>query len=221
MMKNGLAVRKKQKLNMRTLRRIMRVAIGVVWISLMILAGIAAYSFSEMLFATEAPPKYIFLFIGDGMGHSQMTLASLYKTSVLNEEDLIMNSFTSIGLSHTGSGESAITESAAAASAIASGINDIEGRLNIDADGVGHETIAEKLKNQLGHRIGIISSVNINHSTPAAFYSRQESHHNFADIFNQLVNSGFEYFGGGGTLGRPDDYRQVFERHGYICRYAS
>jgi alkaline phosphatase len=149
------------------------------------------------------------------MSYSQITLASLYKTLVLNENDLIMNTFESVGISHTSSAESLITESAAAASAIASGVNDKNEWLNIDGGGIAHETIAEKLKKQLGYKIGIISSVNINHATPAAFYARQESRYNTTDIFFQLVSSGFDYFGGGDILGKPYGFRDILEEHGY------
>ena len=197
------------------MRKMIKILCIAVFAALVILAGFTAFAFSNGLFAREAPPKYIFLFIGDGMSYPQMTLASLYKTSVLKEEDLIMNSFKSVGVAHTGRGESVITESAAAASAMASGVNDMNEWLNIDADGEAHETIAEKLKKQRGYKIGVISSVNINHATPAAFYAKQESRYDNTSIFYQLAESGFDYFGGGDITGKPYDFGEVLERSGY------
>ena len=197
------------------MRKMIKILGVTVFAALLILAGFTAFALSNGLFARETPPKYIFLFIGDGMSYPQMTLASLYKTSVLKEEDLIMNSFKPVGIVHTGSGESVITESAAAASAMASGVNDMNEWLNIDNSGAAHETIAEKLKQQLGYKIGIISSVNITHATPAAFYAHQESRYSSTGIFYQLAESGFDYFGGGDIIGKPADFMETLENHGY------
>ncbi|MCL2813153.1 MAG: alkaline phosphatase [Oscillospiraceae bacterium] len=152
--------------------------------------------------APAKPPKYIFLFIADGCSSPQVALASLYKTSVLKEDDLILNSFKIFGNAYTQSGNSMIPDSAAAASAIAGGINADNGYLNMDANGVKYETIAEKLKNQLGYKIGIISSDNLNHATPAGFYAHQESRYGSAEIFLELAASGFDYFGGGDILAK-------------------
>ena len=44
----------------------------------------------------------------------------------------------------------------------------------------------------------MISSVNLNHATPAAFYAHQASRNNYYEIGLELIESGFEYFAGGG-----------------------
>ena len=54
-------------------------------------------------------------------------------------------------------------------------------------------------------KIGIISSVNLNHATPAAFYAHQASRSSYYDIGLELIDSGFEYFAGGGLL-KPDGH---------------
>lgn len=58
-------------------------------------------------------------------------------------------------------------------------------------------------KEQLGYKIGVVSSVNLNHATPAAFYCHQASRSNYYDIGLELVDSGFDYFAGGGLI-KPD-----------------
>ena len=73
------------------------------------------------------------------------------------------------------------------------------GMINVDESGaVEYETIEEKLHTQKGWKVGVISSVNINHATPAAFYAHQASRNNYYEIGLELVESGFEYFAGGG-----------------------
>jgi alkaline phosphatase len=197
------------------MRRFIKILCIAVFAALIIFAGFTAFAVSNGLFVQEATPKYIFLFVGDGFGYPQMSLASLYKTSVLKEDDLIMNSFKSIGGAYTGSGDSIITDSSAAATALASGIITNNGLLNMDENGVKYETIAEKLKEQFGYKIGVISSVTLSHATPAGFYAHQNSRYNSGDIFNEFIASGFDYFGGGDVLGKPADFRTLLEEKGY------
>jgi alkaline phosphatase len=65
---------------------------------------------------------------------------------------------------------------------------------------IRYETIAEKLHDQKGFEIGVISSVNLNHATPAAFYAHQAKRSSYYEIGLELIDSGFEYFAGGGLL---------------------
>ena len=62
---------------------------------------------------------------------------------------------------------------------------------------VPYETIAEKLHRQKNYKVGVVSSVNIDHATPAAFYAHQKTRKNYYQIGVELANSGFEYFAGG------------------------
>lgn len=154
----------------------------------------------------NSPPKYIFLFIGDGLGHSQMMLASQYLTTVEQRErgnnNLAMLNFDVTGIAFTDNASTIIGESAASASAMASGIKTYATHLNYDIEDNKAETIAEKLKKQLNYRVGVISSVNINHATPAAFYSHQFSRYdNYGSIFLELLNSDFDFFSGGSLYG--------------------
>ncbi|MCL2774520.1 MAG: alkaline phosphatase [Oscillospiraceae bacterium] len=202
-----------ERLYIATMRRYIKIFIGIILALLVISAGFAAVVLSSGVL--KAPPKYVFLFIGDGMSYPEITMTSLYKTSVLKENDLCMNSFKTIGNAYTPSGNSIITDSAAAVSAMASGINTNNGYLNIDKDGNKYETIAEKLKKQLGYKIGIISSDNLNHATPAGFYAHQSSRYNGGDICLELVKSGFDYFGGSDILNQPADFSDILKENGY------
>ena len=58
---------------------------------------------------------------------------------------------------------------------------------------VKYETIAEKLHDK-GYDIGVVSSVNLNHATPAAFYCHQPSRSNYYAIGEEMVASDFDYF---------------------------
>ena len=200
---------------MRSYSKYIKIFLAVLFSLVIVSVGLIAVVMSSDSLV-DTPPKYVFLFIGDGFSYPQLALTSLYKTSVLKEDDLIMHSFKTMGTAYTESGETMITESAAAVSAMASGIKTLNESLNVDKEGNIHETITEKLKNQLGYKIGIISSDNLNHATPAGFYAHQTSRYNdSALIFAELAESGFDYFGGSEILGKPADYMDIFSANGY------
>ena len=149
-------------------------------------------------------PKYIFLFIGDGMGTAQIQSARFYKGTVENngavtEADLSFTSFPEVGSVTTYDSTSFCPDSASTATSIATGHKTESGVINMCpwTRDVPYETIAEKLHAQKGYKVGVVSSVNIDHATPAAFYAHQKTRKNYYQIGVELANSGFEYFAGG------------------------
>ena len=63
-------------------------------------------------------------------------------------------------------------------------------------------------------KIGVLTSVNLNHATPAAFYAHQASRSNYYEIGQELIASGFDYFAGGGLLtptGKNKDLPDLYE----------
>jgi alkaline phosphatase len=83
---------------------------------------------------------------------------------------------------------------------------------------VEYTPITEDLAKR-GYKIGVVSSVPINHATPAAFYSKVASRDEYYNIALQLANSGFDYFGGGGFLSPTGDNQahiyDVLKEKGY------
>lgn len=168
--------------------------------------------------AAEAPaaeataPKYIFLFIGDGMSYPQIQSANYYlsasegdngKTDDIlhSQNNLCFMDFEVAGSAQTFDSTSFCPDSASTATSIATGNKTYSGTINMDETmTISYETIAEKLQAQLGYKIGILSSVNLNHATPAAFYAHQASRNSYYEIGEELVESGFDYFAGGGLL---------------------
>ena len=149
-------------------------------------------------------PKYIFLFIGDGMGAVQIQSARFYKGTVENngavtEAELSFTAFPTVGSVTTYDSTSFCPDSASTATSIATGNKTESGVINMCpwTRDVPYETIAEKLHKQKGYKVGVVSTVNIDHATPAAFYAHQASRKNYYEIGVELANSGFEYFAGG------------------------
>jgi alkaline phosphatase len=156
----------------------------------------------------EKKAKYIFLFIGDGMGVAQRTAAELYLAATVGtggrpeETTLLMNTFPAQGMDTTYDLKSVIPDSAATGTALATGHKTYSGVISMNIDGTeSYETIAEVAKKS-GMKVGIISTVSIDHATPAVFYAHQPSRSNYYEIDQALVNSDFDYFAGG-PLKRP------------------
>ena len=121
--------------------------------------------------ATE-PPKYIFLFIGDGMSYPQIQTASYYLGAKASDGGVVsiplsFMDFPVSGAAETYDSTSFAPDSASTATSIATGYKTYSGVINMDTTFTKKfEAISEKLKNQLGYKIGIITSVNLNHATP-------------------------------------------------------
>jgi alkaline phosphatase len=116
---------------------------------------------------------------------------------------------TSVGLTETASADSLVTDSAAAGSALATGCKTVNGVLGMSAD--GQEKLGPTLARQAarrGMKVGIVSTVSLDHATPASFYAHQPRRSDYYEIAMQLPTSGFDYFAGGGLQGRHPEYRQ-------------
>ncbi len=149
--------------------------------------------------------KYIFLFIGDGMGIAQTTIADIYLKSIYKTDtSLFFTGFPVFGLTSTKCVDSYITDSGAAGTAIACGQKTMNGVIGMDSTlTIELESIAEKLKKR-NWKIGIVSNVSLNHATPAVFYAHQPSRGNYNEIAIEMAESDIDYFGGGGIKIRTD-----------------
>ena len=154
-------------------------------------------------------PKYIFYFIGDGMGLNQVVATQYYQKSCQGELGIVPLRFTQFpysGIATSHSASSNITDSAAGGTALATGQKTYNGAIGIDAHGNPVTSIAE-MAHRCGARVGIATSVTLNHATPASFYAHQRSRNDYYEIGTQLVASGFEFFAGGDFAEKtnPDD----------------
>ena len=168
-------------------------------------------------------PKYIFLFIGDGMSYPQVQTTNYYLNAIADDGDDVLTSesklnmmkFPVAGSAQTYDSTSFCPDSASTATSISTGHKTYSGTINMDEKmETSYETIAEKLKKQLGYKVGILSSVNLNHATPAAFYAHQASRNSYYEIGLELIDSGFDYFAGGGlkkTTGSDGDQTDLYE----------
>ena len=158
-----------------------------------IATAVAALSFA--VFAAEGP-KYVFLFIGDGMSVPQRMTAEEFSRKT-GGGPLAMNAMPFSAATRTCSANSLVTDSAAAATAIACGVKTDNGATGVDPDGRPVDSCARAAKDA-GRKVGILSTVTITHATPAGFYAHRRNRGETYGIALDLANSGFDLFAGGG-----------------------
>jgi len=143
----------------------------------------------------EAPPKAknVILLIGDGTGLSQISSAFYFKETSPNYAR-----FKSIGLINTSSSREDITDSAAGATAFASGVKTYNGAIGVADDSTEVKTLVEIASKQ-NIKTGVISTSSIQHATPASFYAHVINRGLYEDIAADMVVSDIDFFAGGGT----------------------
>ena len=104
--------------------------------------------------AFAATPKYVFLFIGDGMSTPQRMIAEEFSRKVGNGS-LAMNTLPYQATTRTCSANSLVTDSAAAATAIACGVKTYNHAIGVDAKAKPAESCAEVAK-KAGKKVGIV-----------------------------------------------------------------
>jgi len=146
-------------------------------------------------------PKYIFYFIGDGMGLSQANATEAYLGAMAKcngIEKLAFSKFPNQGFYTTYATNRFITGSAAAGTALSTGHKTSINTIGMDANKqIPYKNIAEMARDK-GYKVGIVSSVSIDHATPATFYAHQPTRNLYYKISLDLSKSGFNYFAGGG-----------------------
>ena len=180
--------------------------------------------FPILLSAQNQKAKYVFYFIGDGMGFNHVSVTEYwlgYTEGVFDSRPLAFSNFPVLGWAVTHSASNLITDSAAAGTALSTGCKTDNGMLGVDPDTTALESIAGKI-HDAGYKVGISSTVGINHATPGAFYGHSASRSNYYDIAMEIPASGFEFFAGGGVIestGEDGDKASVYdfiEKNGYV-----
>jgi len=126
------------------------------------------------------------------MGLAQMTLAHHEKGSALAVERVNV-----IGLQRNTSSDSKVTDSAASATALATGHKTYNGAIGIDADSNKVSSILE-LAEHAGLSTGLIASASITHATPASFIAHQKSRRMDVAIANDFPATDIDLVIGGG-----------------------
>lgn len=154
------------------------------------------------LAAKAQQAKYVFYFIGDGMGLNQVNTTEMYlgeQQGHIGTEPLCFASFPVAGMATTFSASNSITDSAAGGTALATGVKTYNGAIGVDANKERVMSVAERAK-RAGKKVGVTTSVSVDHATPAAFYGHQPDRSMYYEIALQLPEAGFDFYAGSGFL---------------------
>jgi len=185
---------------------------------------------------SEDGAKNIILFIADGLGFNHIT-ATNYFDHGEDGQQIYEKTFTPYAMSTysvNGKGydpdqawgafnyfRAGSTDSAAAATTLASGIKTLNGAIGVDRDGERVPTIVDKAES-LGKATGVVSSVQIAHATPASFVAHNKSRGKYEDIAREMImESAVDVIMGAGHPGFGDngeavDYEGDEKRQRYV-----
>lgn len=167
--------------------------------------------------------KYVFYFIGDGMGVNQVNGTEMFLAECEGRIGVAPLSFSAFPVRTfvtTYSAYNSVTCSSAAGTALACGVKTRNGFVGLDSLGKTPVlSIAERAQAS-GPAVGVISSVGMNHATPAAFYGHRTSRKMYFEIGEDAVARGFDLYGGAQVrkaVSKRDstDLYEVFEQAGY------
>lgn len=143
--------------------------------------------------------KYVFYFIGDGMGVNQVLGTETYLAALegrIGVSHLCFSSFPHVGLVSTYSATNGVTDSAASGTALASGHKTKNKAIGVLQDLTTPVQSIAVWAQEAGAAVGISTSVSIDHATPASFYAHQPERHMYYEIGCDLASSGFDFFAG-------------------------
>jgi len=174
-------------------KRFFLLVFTVILLLLFDVSGIAAPTTPQITVPNQPPA--IILFIGDGMGEAHRTAGQW--SSVGQDGQLYMDSLTTSGWSMTGNVSGELTDSAAAATAMATGIKTFNGRISISPSGESLPTILEQAQDK-GWSVGLVSTTQIAHATPAVFATHVLTRSNYTEITRQLIEQNVNVLLAGG-----------------------
>lgn len=165
--------------------------------------------------ATAPQPKNVILLIADGMGPAHVTAAKQVRGAQFRTGTMPV-----VGLVTTSSADRFVTDSAAAATALATGFKTNYEMVSIDpATGAPLPTVLEQAEKR-GKATGLVTTADFWDATPAAFAAHAK-HRDDADVMDQMVRSGAEIIAGTGLEKFGKDRRPAFEAFAAKAGYTA
>ena len=166
----------------------------------------------------KAPGEKVILFIGDGMGENHIKNTELYYDIELSFTSFETKTMVDTSSKTTLSNRNVATDSAAAATAMATGQRVINYRVALDAYNEPIPSITELAKN-LGYGTGVVTSDKTTGATPSGFSAHAKDRNNTADILLSQIEGTLDLIMGSGT---NSDFQSTMEEYGFtrITKYS-
>lgn len=178
-------------------------------------AAIAMANSSQNI--SQSRPKNIIVMIGDGMGPAYTSAYRYYKDNPETEEvEQTVFDRLLVGMASTypATVSGYVTDSAASATALSTGIKSYNGAISVDVEKRPLTTLLEKAK-ALGLSTGVAVSSQVNHATPAAFLTHNESRKNYIEIAQSYLDTDADVILGGGQRYFSAELLSQFTAKGY------
>ncbi len=193
----------------------------------LLLAGCIAQA-QDAVEASDVP-KYVFMFIGDGQGLPQINATQYYLGTLANPDAamptpqaLSFTQFPYTGIMTTYDATSFCPDSASTATSMASGHKTLSGVINYDTELTEPFKLITEYAKEAGKKIGVVTSVSLDHATPAAYYAKVTSRKDMYGIAVQgLTGTTLDYLAGGGYAqptgaeGDQQDVMAIAEENGW------
>ena len=143
--------------------------------------------------------KYVFYFIGDGMGTNQVLGTEMYLSELKGEigvTPLLFAQFPNSAIATTFSAFNGVTDSAAGGTALATGNKTKNGAIGVTKDLSTEASSVASWAKDNGYRVGVSSSVTIDHATPASFYAHEGDRGSSYNIGLDLIKANFDFYAG-------------------------
>lgn len=189
----------------------MKKSVLLRWVSLFVAVVLSVAPASVSARGKKGAPqkaKYVFYFIGDGLGINQVYGTELYNAALRGDATkrvlLPFDEFPVRLYVDNRSSSSLVTDSSAAGTALSAGVKSANGYMGIDAEKRDAENLVEKACRK-GMKTGLVTNVGVNHATPSAFYAHCGYRGEYVRIARQLKESGVDFTAGSTILFRSKD----------------
>ncbi|MCL1132128.1 alkaline phosphatase [Shewanella sairae] len=167
----------------------------------------------------EAPsrPKNMIIMVGDGMGPAYTSAYRYYQNNPDTEEiEQTVFDRLLVGMASTYPARQSgyVTDSAASATALATGVKTYNGAISVDINKRPLTSIMQMAK-QRGMAIGVAVTSQVNHATPAAYLAHNESRRNYEEIAKSYLTADADVILGGGQKYFSEALLEQFKAKGY------
>ena len=144
--------------------------------------------------------KNVIYMIGDGMGLAHVSMLKVEENYAPTAFDRAEN----VALITTHSSNNRVTDSAAAGTALATGVKARNDQLGLDVNEQPHASLADIAREQ-GYKSAIVSNVAANHATPTVFFVHQSNRKDYEDVTRQTIECKVNFLAGSSIIDEKDN----------------
>ena len=171
--------------------------------------------YAEYNLEEDVPAKNVILMIGDGMGKEIIKGSEVVKGDKLVMSGMKYSTTVTTYSQSVTNGTAEYTDSAAAATAISTGVKTLNGYIGLDSKEEKLETICEYAQS-LNMETGLVARQVVSHATPAGMVAHNSSRSNYQQILREMINANVNVmFGGGSQYYQSPKVQKAVVENGY------